>query len=214
MALGIFGGTFDPVHIGHLRTALELRLHLGLSEMRLMPCGDPPHKGILQTPAADRLAMVKLAVEGEPGLQVDDREIKRGGLSYTIETLTELRAQVGSNVPLCLCIGMDSLVHLNSWHRWRELTDYCHIVVAARPGWHAPSTGEVGHWLTVHQTKDSTLLLQQPAGRIYLAEMRLLPISATDIREAMGVGHSIRYLTPDSVINYIKQQGLYSQGLY
>lgn len=212
-AIGIFGGTFDPVHIGHLRTALELREHLGLSEMRLMPCGDPPHKEIPHTPAADRLAMVRLAIEDEPGLQVDDREIKRGGLSYTVETLTEVRAQVGQNVPVCLCIGMDSLVQLNSWHRWHELTDYCHIVVAARPGWRVPTTGEIGGWLTRCQINDSAELLHQPAGGVYLAEMRLLPVSATDIREALATGHSIRYLTPDRVINYIEQQGLYSQGL-
>src|SRR5690606_33948095 len=114
MAIGIFGGTFDPVHIGHLRTALELREHLGLEAMHLMPCGDPAHRAAPLTSAAQRLAMVELAVAGENGLMADDREVQRGGQTWTVDTLIQLRAEWGSELPLCLCIGMDSLVHLNS----------------------------------------------------------------------------------------------------
>ena len=125
--IGIFGGTFDPVHIGHLRASVELRKTLGLSEMRLIPSANPPHKAQPETNAEHRLAMLQLALANEPGLVADARELHRKGLSYTLDTLTEIRAEIGVETPLCLCIGMDSLIDLNQWHRWRELTDVAHV---------------------------------------------------------------------------------------
>lgn len=209
MAIGIFGGTFDPVHIGHLRTALELREHLGLDAMHLMPCGDPAHRATPLTSAAHRLAMVELAVADEAGLVADDCEVRRGGQSWTVDTLTELRAEWGSELPLCLCIGMDSLVQLNTWKRWRELIGLAHIVVAARPGWAVPVTGEVADFITQTRTADKAALLNVPAGHLYIAEMTLLPVAATDMRSALHSGHSIRYLTPDAVVDYIQYHHLY-----
>jgi len=209
MAIGIFGGTFDPVHIGHLRTALELREHLGLEAMHLMPCGDPAHRAAPLTSAAQRLAMVELAVAGENGLVADDREVRRGGQTWTVDTLIQLRAEWGSELPLCLCIGMDSLVHLNSWKRWRELIELAHIVVAARPGWALPAEGELGSWIEARRIDSSEALHTAPAGSLYIAEMTLLPVAATDLRGALRSGHSIRYLTPDSVIDYIQYHHLY-----
>lgn len=209
MAIGIFGGTFDPVHIGHLRTALELREHLGLEAMHLMPCGDPGHRATPLTSAAHRLAMVELALAGENGLVADDREVRRGGQTWTVDTLIQLRAEWGSELPLCLCIGMDSLVHLNSWKRWRELIELAHIVVAARPGWTVPATGEVADWIAEKRVTDKAELLNAPAGHLYIAEMTLLPVAATDMRSALRSGHSIRYLTPDAVVDYIQYHHLY-----
>ncbi len=212
MAIGIFGGTFDPVHIGHLRTALELREHLGLEEMRLVPCADPGHRGPPLTATAHRLAMARLAVDGEPGLAVDDREILRGGTTYTIDTLEELRRELGADPPLCLCIGMDSLVTLDSWRRWRELADLAHVVVAARPGWRPPATGVVAEWVAARQTPTVEPLRARPAGAVHVTEMTLLPVAATELRAALAEGRSIRYLTPDAVVDYIHNHGLYQPG--
>ncbi|MEZ0121747.1 MAG: nicotinate-nucleotide adenylyltransferase [Candidatus Reddybacter sp.] len=218
-AVGIFGGTFDPVHIGHLRTAVELREHLGLDELHLMPSARPPHREQLGASAEHRLAMLRLAIDGElsgngfvaSGLVADDRELRREGLSYTVETLAQLRVELGSDVTLCLCIGMDSLVNLHTWQRWQELSDYAHIVVAARPGWHLPETGPVTEWLARRCTDDPKLLSKSPSGRVLVEAMTLLPVSATQIREDLAAGSSVRYLVPDAVIQYIHQHGLYKQ---
>ncbi|MCK9564270.1 MAG: nicotinate-nucleotide adenylyltransferase [Bacteroidales bacterium] len=211
MAIGIFGGTFDPIHIGHLRTALELREHLRLDAMHLMPCGDPVHRNIPLTSASQRLAMVRLAVAGEPGLVADDREIVRGGASYTIETLREMRREQGAEQPLCLCIGMDSLLSLASWKHWRELSDHAHVVVAARPGWQPPREGEVAQWVAQRRTTDPAVLRTRPAGAVYITAMTLLPVAATSLRAAIAAGHSIRYLTPDAVVDYIHTYQLYQR---
>jgi len=213
-AVGIFGGTFDPVHIGHLRTAVELREHLGLDELRLMPSARPPHREQPGVSAEHRLAMLRLAIASElpfDGLLADDRELRREGLSYTVETLAQLRGEQGDDVALCLCIGMDSLVNLHTWQRWQELSDYAHIVVAARPGWHLPETGPVAEWLAGRCTNDPQLLSQSLSGCVLVESMTLLPVSATQIREDLAAGSSVRYLVPDAVIQYIHQHGLYKQ---
>jgi len=213
-AVGIFGGTFDPVHIGHLRTAVELREHLGLDELRLMPSARPPHREQPGVSAEHRLAMLQLAIGKGPlaaGLLADDRELRREGLSYTVETLAQLRGELGGDVALCLCIGMDSLVNLHTWQRWQALSDYAHIVVAARPGWHLPETGPVAQWLAGRCTDDPKLLSKSPSGRVLVEAMTLLPVSATQIREDLATGSSVRYLVPDAVIQYIHQHGLYKQ---
>jgi len=218
-AVGIFGGTFDPVHIGHLRTAVELREHLGLDELHLMPSARPPHREQPGVSAEHRLAMLRLAIDGElqgndfvaSGLVADDRELRREGLSYTLATLAQLRAELGADVALCLCIGMDSLVNLHTWQRWQELSDYAHIVVAARPGWHLPETGAVAQWLAGRCIDDPKLLSQSASGRVLVEAMTLLPVSATQIRTDLAAGSSVRYLVPDAVIQYIHQHGLYKQ---
>lgn len=211
LGIGLFGGTFDPVHIGHLRTALELKIALNLAEMRLVPSAHPPHRAEPQTSAEHRLAMLEKGINGEPGLTVDDRELHRAGPSYTIDTLVEIRAEIGPEIPLCLCIGMDSLVTMNQWHRWREFTEFAHIVVAARPGWHLPKEGEILDFVRSHRAHKVEELRQSAAGRLLIAEMTLLPISATGIRQALGRGESIRYLVPDGVIEYINKHKLYNK---
>jgi nicotinate-nucleotide adenylyltransferase len=211
VATGIFGGTFDPVHIGHLRTALELREFLKLDRMLLVPCGDPPHRQAPMTPGAQRLAMVELAIQGEPGLIADGRELRRKGFSYSIDTLLELRAELGNDEPLCFCMGMDSLNAFDSWHRWREFLDICHIVVVARPGWRLPEQGEVAKWISSHRVVDAADLLARPAGYFFVEEMTLLPVAATELRAKLKTGDSIRYLTPNAVIDYIHSHRLYVQ---
>lgn len=208
-AVGIFGGTFDPVHIGHLRSCVELREYLGLEQIHLLPNARPPHRRAPEVTAEHRLAMLNLAIAEEPGLVADDRELRREGLSYTVDTLRELRQELGSDTSLSLCIGMDSLVNLASWYRWRELTDFAHLVVVARPGWQTPESGPVAEWLSNKLLNDAGYLKAEPSGRVLVREMTLLPISSTQVRSHLAAGRSVRYLVPDPVLDYIHQHHLY-----
>src|SRR5512143_4181715 len=141
--IGIFGGTFDPIHYGHLRTALELKRALDLERLHFVPAATPPHRAAPCTDAALRLRMVQAAIAGEPGFVADDRELKRPGLSYTFDTLTSFRAEFPDR-PLCLLLGMDAFLNLPQWHEWREIPQLAHVVVAHRPGWRAPDGGPPG----------------------------------------------------------------------
>ncbi|MBU3069780.1 nicotinate-nucleotide adenylyltransferase [Aestuariicella sp. G3-2] len=207
-SLGLFGGTFDPVHYGHLRMALEFKQRLVLDEMRLLPCHVPPHREAPGRSSEDRAAMVRLAVADCPDLSVDERELKRDEPSYTVETLAELRRELGDHVSLCWCVGMDSLVNLNRWHRWRELLDLAHLVVAARPGWSLPQQGDVAEWYQQHQVTPETLH-SRSAGGVVIVEQSLLDISATSIRELIAAGQSPEFLLPDAVRRYIEDNRLY-----
>lgn len=208
-AVGIFGGTFNPVHIGHLRSCVELRECLGLEQIHLIPSARPPHRQAPEVTAEHRLAMLDLAIGEEPGLIADDRELRREGLSYTVDTLQELRQELGGDTSLSMCIGMDSLVNLASWHRWRDLTDFAHLVVVARPGWQTPDAGPVAEWLRDKLLNDTECLKAEPSGRVLVREMTLLPISSTEVRSDLAAGRSVRYLVPDPVLDYIHQHRLY-----
>ena len=147
--IGLFGGTFDPIHYGHLRTAFELWQELRLAEVRFLPTGSPPHRDDPLASSELRLAMVRAAVADQPAFVVDDREIRRTGISYSVDTVTELRAEYPDR-SLCLLLGMDAFLGLPNWHRWRDLLGLAHIVVAHRPGWKAPTRGrsERSWWIT------------------------------------------------------------------
>lgn len=207
--VGVFGGTFNPVHYGHLRSALELVERLQLAQLRLMPSAQPPHREPPGCSAAHRAAMVALAVEGEPRLVCDMRELQRPGNSYTIDSLIELRGELGAGTGLCMVLGCDALLEIDQWHRWRELLDWAHIVVIARPGWALPCGGQVAQWLNEHRVADPRRLRSQPAGCIAIEELRPLAISATEIRDLLAAGRSPRYLLPQSVLDYIQANSLY-----
>ena len=207
--VGVLGGTFNPVHYGHLRSALELVEHLQLGELRLMPCAVPPHREAPSCSAEHRAAMVELAVAGEPCLACDSRELNRPGTSYTIDSLVELRQELGAGHSLCLVMGGDAVGLIETWHRWRELLDYAHLVIIARPGWHLPEDGVVADWLAAHRLTDHSALRRRPAGGIVIEELRPLDISSTEIREMLAAGRSPRYLLPESVLDYIKLHHLY-----
>lgn len=206
--IGIFGGTFDPIHIGHLRMALELKQHLGLDEMRLLPCHQPPHRAVPGVTSDHRAAMTRLAVAHCPELTVDERELRRDEPSYTVETLTQMREELGQEVSLCLAMGMDSLMTFPRWVRSQEILSLANLVVAARPGWSLPEQGEAAQLLARYQVEAGTLKTR-PSGGIVVDTLRLLPISATEIREQIATGISPQYLLPDSVWTYICEQGLY-----
>ena len=207
--VGVFGGTFNPVHYGHLRSALELVERLQLAQLRLMPCAEPPHREAPACSARHRAAMVELAVMGEPRLACDSRELQRAGKSYTIDSLMELRGELGEARSLCLVMGCDAVLGITGWHRWRELLDWGHIVVIARPGWHLPGAGDIAEWLQTHRLEQPQQLRQRPAGGILIEELRPLAISSTEIRELLGTGQSARYLLPERVLDYIQAHDLY-----
>ena len=207
--VGVFGGTFNPVHYGHLRSALELVERLGLARLHLMPCAVPPHREAPSCSAHDRAAMVALATEGEGRLHCDTRELERDGPSYTIDSLLDLRGELGAGHSVCMVMGCDAMIKLNTWHRWRELLDVAHIAVIARPGWHFPETGEVAEWLNEHRCDDPAVLGSAPAGGLLVEELRPLDISSTEIRDMLAEGRSARYLLPEPVLDYIQERHLY-----
>ena len=207
--VGVFGGTYNPIHYGHLRSALELREQLQLAEVRMMPAANPPHRRSPACPAELRAAMVSLAVAEEAGLVCDRRELGREGPSYSIDSLRELRTELGADRSLCLIVGTDAIAELDGWHRWRELIDYAHLVVIARPGWHMPEAGAVAAWLQEHLTAEVAILQHRPQGAVLLQKLRPLAISATEIRAMIAAGRSPRYLIPDPVWQYIQDAGLY-----
>jgi nicotinate-nucleotide adenylyltransferase len=204
--IGIFGGTFDPVHNGHLRTALEVAELLALDELRLVPASVPPHRGAPLATAAERLRMLQLAADAHPGFVVDDRELVRGGASYTIDTLRSLRAELGETVRLCLIVGMDAFAAIDSWKEWRALGDHAHIVVVQRPG-AAPA-----HRAVARVAADPAQALAAAAhGAILRLELTQLAISATHIRELLAQGRSPRFLLPDAVLDYIRENRIYTR---
>jgi len=207
--IGIFGGTFDPIHCGHLRTAFELWQELKLAEVRFLPTGAPPHREHLHASAELRLRMVQAAIAGQPGFVVDDREVRRSGLSYSVDTLNELRREHPQR-SLCLLLGMDAFLGLPTWHRWRELLTLAHIVVAHRPGWRAPTTGPLGEVMVDHGTGSIAVLHEEIAGRVYVHAVTQLEISSTELRAALVAGRDPRYLVPDAVRQIILDTRCYA----
>ena len=207
--VGILGGTFDPIHHGHLRLALEVYQSCALAEVRLIPLHTPPHR---QTPGASpeqRLQMLRLAIEEVKGLVVDDRELQRADVSFTLETLHSLRAEVGQQ-PLCLIVGMDAFQTLNTWYQWTSLPDYAHIIVARRPGVEITiENTEVSGLYKKNLTTELSDLHTQEAGKILDVDIAELTISSTRIRELISTKQDAHYLLPENVISYIEQEDLY-----
>ncbi len=208
--IGIFGGTFDPIHCGHLRTAFELWQELRLAEVRLLPAGTPPHRDQLYASAEVRLKMVRAAVAAQPYFVVDDREVRRTGPSYSVDTLTELRREFPER-SLCLLLGMDAFLGMPNWHRWREIFDLAHVVVAHRPGWKAPITGPLGEVMVDRGTGSVRDLHQNKAGCVYVLAVTQLEISSTDLRQLIYANRDLRYLVPEAVRDLIVSTGCYAQ---
>ncbi len=207
--IGVFGGTFDPIHYGHLRTAFEMLQALRFDEVRFMPCGKPPHRGESIAHAELRLEMVRVATNGQPGFIVDDRELRRDGPSYSVDTLATLREEF-PNQSLGLIIGMDAFLGLPKWHHWRKILQLAHIVVAHRPGWRAPDIGPLGDMLAERGTHRVNDLHQTISGHIYIHDVTQLEISSGEIRELIGLGRDPRFLIPDGVHELIEQSGCYA----
>jgi nicotinate-nucleotide adenylyltransferase len=207
--IGIYGGTFDPIHYGHLRTALEVKEAVGLDELRFVPCQIPPHRGAPGASPERRLQLLQAALEdAEPGFRIDTRELERPGPSYMVDTLASIRAEIGVE-SLCLIVGLDAFLGLHRWHRWRELFGLAHILVMQRPGPSPDVPAELQAPLRDRTLGGAETLRKHPAGRIHFVTVTQLDISATRIRSAIAGGFSPRYLTPDSVLHLIRCLGLY-----
>ena len=206
--IGVFGGTFDPIHYGHLRTAFEMLQALRFARVLFIPSGDPPHRGDTHATAILRFEMVAAATANEVRFVVDDCELRREGPSYTIDTLEAKRAEF-SAVPIGLILGMDAFLGLTSWHRWDELLDFAHIVVAHRPGWKAPDFGPLGDMISRFGTHRVEDLHETPQGRVHIHAVTQLEISSTEIRELIQAGRDPRYLLPDRVRDVILDKGCY-----
>lgn len=209
--IGIFGGTFDPVHFGHLRPALDVKQALGFDEMRMIPAFHPPHRQQPEGSPGQRLTMLRAAVGDEPDLKVDIREMQREGESFMVDTLVSLREDRGDE-PLCLVLGADAFLQLDNWHRWQDILELAHIVVTHRPGWQLDmnkANPELQELWRERQVTDRTQLASSLAGNIILQVVTPLDISATQIRALVAAGKNPRYLLPDSVWNLIRMHGLY-----
>lgn len=208
-AIGIFGGTFDPVHFGHIRTSLSLRERLPLEEIRYIPANAPPHRPAPHAAATQRWHMLTTVLSGIPGVTADDRELRREGLSYTVDTLEDLRAEFGEAVRLCLIVGTDAFAALDTWHRWEDLMTLCHLIVMRRPGAALPRNGAVATALDRRRLGTPDALLDTPGGGILPWSVPQIDISSSVIRACIAAGRQPRYLLPGSVWAYICRAGLY-----
>lgn len=206
--LGLLGGTFDPVHHGHLRLAIEVREALGLDTVHLVPARLPALREPPRSRPDQRLAMLQIAVAGT-GLEIDARELAHAGPSYTIDTLTTVRTERAGQ-PLCFILGQDAFNGLAGWHRWRELLDFAHLVVATRPGYDGPGDPEVRALFARAAVTDAAALAAKPHGAILPCPIPLLPIAATDLRARVRAGRSLAGLTPPGVADYIVSRNLYT----
>lgn len=208
--LGVFGGMFDPVHFGHLRTAHELHELLGLETVSFVPAGDPPHRAAPLADAATRLAMLRAAIGDDPHFQVDERELHRQGPSYTVLTLEELRAERGSQ-PIVLILGMDAFAAIDSWHRAGDLVALAHIVVALRPQASLPVAGLGARLLQERRATDAARLSAAPAGLVFVSTNTQLDLSSSAVRAVVAAGRDPRYLMPEAARRIILDTGKYAR---
>jgi len=211
-AIGILGGTFNPIHYAHLRLAEELADALALESVRMIPASIPPHREAPRVSAQHRLEMVQLACADNARLRVDDRECRRSGPSYTVDTLRELRSELGAQQPLCLLMGVDAFVALTTWSRWEELFELAHIAIAQRPGFSLDAgvlPGALAEQFETRLTETVSDVHMRPAGLLTVCPITALDISGTAIRAGIAQGRSPRYLLPESVLDYIRQHRLY-----
>lgn len=214
--IGVFGGTFDPIHYGHLRIAEEIAEMIGLREIRFIPAGSPR---LRSTPAASqhhRAAMVRLAIRRNSRFILDERETRRPGVSHTVDSLREIKQELGENVILCFVTGADAFMKLAAWHSWRELFGLCHFIIAARPGQmltirHDALPQELEDECRQRWVSSIDSLKNASSGLIFIAPTTLLDISATSIRARVAAGKSIRYLIPETILDYIAANHLYSE---
>lgn len=207
-AIAVFGGTFDPVHYGHLRAAAEVSEQLGVTDFRLLPAGQPPHREGTWAAARHRLAMLELALAPHADLSVDEREVQRGGVSYMSDTLASIRAESG-DTPIILCLGQDAANHLDRWHEWRRLLELAHLVVMTRPDTEPGYSAPLRAHFEGRFVDSCAQLMRSPAGCLCNVNVTRLAISSTDIRQQIADGRNPRFLLPSTVLAYIRKHGLY-----
>lgn len=216
--IGIYGGTFDPIHHGHLRIAEELLDIISLKRMIFVPSGAPRLRAAPAASRGHRAAMVRLAIQDNNRFTLDEREINRPGISTTVQSLREYHCEMGDRAALCFVLGIDAFININQWSEWHELFNLCHFIVVGRPGFTTISEDqnlpiEIRKEYAERIIMNASDLALQPSGFIYAAQTSLLEISASQIRSLISAGKSIRYLLPESVFDYIKSNRLYTGNL-
>ncbi len=209
--IAVMGGTFDPVHNGHLRSAIELKQLLTLNEIRLVPCHQTPHREQPGRSSRQRLDMLTLAVSDEEGVFIDDRELRLDQPSYSVLTLQGLREELGDSTILCWVMGIDAFAHFTCWHQWREILTLSNLIVMTRPGFELKPNSEESRLWQEREVKVSDLRKYRFGKILPVSLPSQLEISATYIRQQLSLGQSVRYLLPDSVLDYIKSHDLYAK---
>jgi nicotinate-nucleotide adenylyltransferase len=207
----LFGGTFDPVHRAHIQIALDAAMNVDADFVHLIPCFIPVHRDLPNASEHQRLAMLELATKNQPRISIDKRELERAGPSYTIDTLKSFRLQYPNDCIIFL-MGTDSWNCFHQWYRWKEFTDYCHLVIAKRPNYSINIHQDVLNWCDNKITTLSDEIINNSCGKILQSEMSLLPISATKVRDSILKNESIQHLITPEVASYIKQNALYQRG--
>ena len=197
--IGIYGGSFNPIHLGHLETAISLKAELKLEHLFFVPCCIPVHKDELKFSSAERLQMIKIALERYPSIELDEREIKRGGKSFTIDTLNELK-NIYTDSPICLIIGMDSYLSIKSWKDWKKFSQLAHLVVLKREGYN----GENVLLESFQKTSDADQLKSQKNGLLFFSNTPLIEVSSSDIRNKISANQNLDNLLPQNIIDYLQ----------
>ena len=210
--IAVLGGTFDPIHFGHLRPAVEICEKLSLTELRFIPSAKPPHRWQPEASAEHRLNMVKKAIKAYPKFVLDDREYIRleedNVSSFTIDTVISIREEIGQSESFAMIVGMDAFQSFTEWRDWQKILDNVHIIVAARPGYQTKDEDELQDWVQERLEIDVEALHKSPSGKVYFCDVTQLDISATFIRKQIEAGKSCSYLTPKKVLKYIKKHTL------
>ncbi|SNY95823.1 nicotinate-nucleotide adenylyltransferase [Halomonas sp. hl-4] len=210
--IAMLGGTFDPVHIGHLRSAVELRDSLGLDTVHMIPAPQPPLRGAPQVSPHQRLALLEAAIGDTPGLKADARELEREGPSFSVDTLRSLRQEYGDQARLVMAIGWDAFLRLAQWHKPEQLFAFAHLVVIARPGHTEEPSASLLELLGEREVDSVSRLMAAPHGRMLRVTLPTsMAISATQIRQWLSEGKSVRYLVPEAVESTILNEGLYQR---
>lgn len=206
--LGVYGGTFDPIHNGHIQPVVEAAEQLGISKVLLLPCHIPPHKEQPSTPAGLRLKMVELVCDHYPQFIADDRELNKTSPSYTVETLRTLREEYPHST-LCFFMGGDSFANLNTWFKWEAILDYCHIVVCQRDTQDTQLSPVIEEYLAQFECENAHELREKKQGNIYLAKTNELAISSTEIRNNLWRDASWKTCLPIYIYEFIRAHNLY-----
>jgi len=212
--VGIFGGTFDPIHYGHLRVAEEIVETVGLQKMYFVPAGMPRLRYSPVASSQHRVEIVRLAIQKNPDFVLDEREIYRDGVSYSIDTVREFKQEFGEEVRLCFILGADAFIKLPEWNNWKELFNLCHFIVSTRPGYSLTLikellSKELREECSQRWVSNTESLRKDTSGLIFIASTTMLDISATSIRAHIAVGRSVRHLVPSVTVNYISENKLY-----
>jgi nicotinate-nucleotide adenylyltransferase len=207
--IGLLGGTFDPVHYGHLQPARLAKQQLGFDELRLLPCHQPVHRHPPVASPQQRVAMLKLALQEFAELSLDTRELDRDGLSYSFDTLSALRAEL-PHATFCWMLGFDAFQEFHQWYRWRQVLNLTHLLVVRRPGYKTDLSAELADLLSRRQVNDSQVLRQSPAGAIVILELNAPDISASGLRVRLANSESIDGLVPGPVRDWLNKNPVYS----